>query len=278
MDLYLRNAIDCSRITTRNYSTSFASGIRMLSHRFRDPIYSVYGFVRYADEIVDTFFEQDQAALIRQFRTATDEAITAGFSPNPILHSFQWVVNRYGIDAGLIDAFLRSMEMDLDQKAHDRQGFMTYVYGSAEVVGLMCLRIFCEGDDTTYQKLTPSARRLGEAFQKVNFLRDLRSDYIDRGRSYFPDLEMQSFDETKKVLIEQEIEEDFRIALQGIRQLQRKARLGVYLTYAYYRKLFRKIRRTPATRLMNSRIRISNGRKFLILAISYLQNLTGLIR
>ncbi|MFO7723555.1 MAG: phytoene/squalene synthase family protein [Bacteroidales bacterium] len=277
MDLYLRNAIDCSRITTRNYSTSFASGIRMLHRRFHDPVYAVYGFVRYADEIVDTFFEQDQQALIREFREAAFGAIQRNFSTNPILHSFQWVVNRYRIDHALIDAFLRSMEMDLEAKNHDRQGFSTYVYGSAEVVGLMCLKIFCDGDDTSYSMLTPPARRLGEAFQKVNFLRDLRSDFVDRGRTYFPDLDMSVFDQERKQLLEKEIQDDFNAALEGIRLLRRDARLGVYITYAYYLKLFRKIQKTPATALMEKRIRIPNCRKFWILLVSYLKNHIGFI-
>ena len=277
MDIYLYNAIACSRITTHNYSTSFSSGIRLLNRRFRNPIYAVYGFVRYADEIVDTFFDQDQKTLISRFRSETDEAIRARFSTNPILHSFQWVVNSYRIDKGLIDAFLNSMEMDLDEKSHDREGFIAYVYGSAEVVGLMCLRIFCENDDDTYKRLTPSARRLGEAFQKVNFLRDLRSDYVDRGRTYFPGLDIEVLDDDKKRIIELEIESDFNAALEGIRQLKRDARLGVYITYAYYRKLYRKIRKTKASELMNRRIRISNSRKVVILAISYLKNLIGVV-
>lgn len=277
MDLYLRNAIECSRVTTRNYSTSFSSGIRLLNRRFRNPVYAIYGFVRYADEIVDTFFDQDQKALITRFRYDTAEAISKGFSTNPILHSFQWVVNSYRIDKGLIDAFLNSMEMDLEEKTHDRKGFNTYVYGSAEVVGLMCLRIFCEGDDGNYERLTPPARRLGEAFQKVNFLRDLRSDYIDRGRTYFPGVDIEALDDDKKRIIEQEISDDFDAALEGIRQLKRDARLGVYITYAYYRKLFRKIRRVKASGLMNRRIRISNTHKLFILAISYLKNFAGVV-
>jgi 15-cis-phytoene synthase len=277
MDLYLRNAIDCSRITTRNYSTSFASGIKLLHRRFHNPVYAVYGFVRYADEIVDTFFDQDQRLLISTFRGETFDAIQRKFSTNPILHSFQWVVNTYGIDAALIEAFLRSMEMDLEEKRHDRQGFSTYVYGSAEVVGLMCLRIFCDGDDSTYQRLTIPARRLGEAFQKVNFLRDLRSDYVDRGRTYFPDLDMSQFGEVAKQKLENEIQGDFDAALAGIRLLQRDARLGVYLTYVFYLKLFRKIQKTPATVLMSKRIRISNPRKVWILVMSYLKNNVGLI-
>lgn len=277
MELYLRNAIECSRITTRNYSTSFSSGIRLLNRRFRDPVYAIYGFVRYADEIVDTFFDQDQKALITMFRHDTDEAIAKGFSTNPILHSFQWVVNSYRIDKGLIDAFLNSMEMDLEEKTHDRQGFNTYVYGSAEVVGLMCLKIFCEGDDENYERLTPPARRLGEAFQKVNFLRDLRSDYLDRGRTYFPGMDIEVLDDDKKRTLEQEIDNDFKAALSGIRELKRDARLGVYITYAYYLKLFRKIRKTRASELMNKRIRISNSRKILILLLSYLKNLAGVV-
>lgn len=278
MDLYLRNALDCSRITTHNYSTSFASGIRVLHRRFHDPVYAIYGFVRYADEIVDTFFGHDQAFLILQFRTHTFEAIKEGFSTNPILHSFQWVVNTYHIEEQLIDAFLRSMEMDLEQKSHNRQGFTDYVFGSAEVIGLMCLRVFCDKDDNTYAMLTPSARRLGEAFQKVNFLRDLKSDFEDRGRTYFPDIDMHSFSEDTKRIIELEISEDFREALKGIRMLRKDARLGVFLTYAYYRKLFLKIQKTPATEIIHKRIRINNFWKMRILISTYLKNYAGIVR
>jgi phytoene synthase len=275
MDLYLRNALDCSKITTRNYSTSFSLGIRLLHPELRHPVYAVYGFVRYADEIVDTFFEQDQRALMASFRDETHRAIRDRFSTNPILHSFQWVVNKFDIGSDLIDAFLHSMAMDLDQKAHDRDGFTTYVYGSAEVVGLMCLKIFCNGNDEQYKALLPAARRLGEAFQKVNFLRDLRSDFDDRGRSYFPDINMKQFNDQQKRLIEHEILSDFIAAMDGIRRLPDNARLGVYLAYAYYRALFRKIQRLPASRILDERIRISDTRKIMILLASWLRVKAG---
>jgi 15-cis-phytoene synthase len=275
MDLYLRNALDCSKITTKNYSTSFSLGIRLLHPEFRDPVYAVYGFVRYADEIVDTFFEQDQRALMASFRDETHRAIRDRFSTNPMLHSYQWVVNTYGIDHQLIDAFLHSMTMDLEQKEHDREGFTTYVYGSAEVVGLMCLKIFCNGNDEQYKALLPAARRLGEAFQKVNFLRDLRSDFDERGRSYFPDIDLKRFSNQEKTLIEQEILSDFDAALEGIHRLPANARLGVYLAYAYYRTLFRKIQRLPASMVLQKRIRISNSRKMLILLASWFRVKTG---
>ncbi len=278
MDLYLRNALDCSRITTKNYSTSFASGIRMLHRRYHAPVYAIYGFVRYADEIVDTFFDQDQEVLFQRFSAETEAAIRMGFSTNPILHSFQWVVNTWQVDPSLIEAFLQSMGMDLNLKSYDRSRFTEYIFGSAEVVGLMCLKIFCDGNEKEYQMLTPAARRLGEAFQKVNFLRDLRSDFADRGRSYFPGLDPKAFNASVKKGIETEIAGDFREALKGIRMLDKGARLGVYLTYAYYLKLFKKIRRTPAEELLARRIRISNGRKALILVCTYLKNSLGIIR
>lgn len=275
MDLYLRNALDCSKITTRNYSTSFSLGIRLLHPGLRDPVYAVYGFVRYADEIVDTFFEQDQRTLMASFRDETHRAIRDRFSTNPVLHSYQWVVNTFCLDLQLTDAFLHSMTMDLEQKAHDREAFTTYVYGSAEVVGLMCLKIFCNGNDEQYKTLLPAARRLGEAFQKVNFLRDLRSDFDERGRSYFPGVDLNRFSDQEKALIEQEIMADFDAAFEGIRRLPLNARLGVYLAYAYYRALFRKIQRMPAAKVLQQRIRISNARKILILLATWIRVKAG---
>ncbi len=263
-ELYTKNSIACSRITTLNYSTSFSMGIKMLHHSFHDPVYAIYGFVRYADEIVDTFFDQQQAVLLDEFKTATVKAIERGISSNPILHSFQWVVNKYGIDRELIDAFLHSMAMDLTKSEYDRKAFQTYVYGSAEVVGLMCLKVFCYPDNALYQKLLPPARKLGEAFQKVNFFRDIRSDYYERGRIYFPGLDVKQMDEESKRKIEQEIQADFDQAYQGIRQLPKSSRKGVLLAYKYYLVLFKKIRKKNPNQLLNKRIRVSNIIKILL--------------
>jgi phytoene synthase len=265
MDQYEINALKISRLTTQHYSTSFSLGVRILQRDFRLPIYAIYGFVRVADEIVDTFHGHPQADLLAEFRRDTFEAIEHRISTNPILHSFQWVVNTYGIDHSLINAFLDSMEMDLTDKEHMPESFRRYVYGSAEVVGLMCLRVFYRDDDQGYEALKYPARKLGEAFQKINFLRDIRSDYMDRGRFYFPGIHLETLsDETKKE-IEKDIRNDFEEAYQGIRKLKRSARLGVLISYTYYLKLFRKIRRTGASNLFNKRYRISNARKLLLL-------------
>ena len=267
-ELYTKNSIACSKLTTLNYSTSFSMGIRMLHHSLHDPIYAIYGFVRYADEIVDTFFDYQQQELLDEFRIATQEAIARGISSNPILHSFQWVVNKYSINNELIEAFLRSMEMDLSKSGYNREQFELYVYGSAEVVGLMCLKVFCFPDENLYKQLLEPARKLGEAFQKVNFLRDIGSDFYDRGRIYFPGLDMQKPDNDYKQQIEKEIQHDFMLAYEGIRQLPRTSRKGVLLAYKYYLVLFKKIQRYDFQTLLKKRIRISNLRKFLLLVFS----------
>jgi 15-cis-phytoene synthase len=278
MDLYTRNSLACSEKTTRNYSTSFSLGVRVLSKEFRDPIYGIYGFVRFADEIVDTFHDQNKKELITRFEQDTFDAIERKFSSNPILHSFQWVVNTYKIDHELIRSFLRSMRMDLcpNSKNYDQQKYSKYIYGSAEVVGLMCLRVFL-GQEEQYQALLPSARKLGEAFQKVNFLRDIKSDLEDRGRFYFPGTDFETFNDESKKFIEHEIQVDFDLALEGIRKLPEGARLGVYLAYTYYQKLFNKIRRTNAESILKKRYRISNSSKLLLLAKCYVKVKAGLI-
>ncbi len=265
MDLYTKNALEISRLTTRNYSTSFSLGVRLLHKEFHDPIYAIYGFVRVADEIVDTFHDQNKAFHLGNFRKFTYQAIEDGMSTNPILHSFQWVVNEYGIDHQLIEAFLQSMEMDLEKKLFDREEFQKYVYGSAEVVGLMCLRVFYKDQDESYERLLPAARKLGEAFQKINFLRDIQADWEERGRFYFPGMDSEQFDNRAKKQIEEELDRDFSEAYEGIRQLNKHARLGVLISYTYYIKLFQKIKRTDASRLFHKRYRISNFRKIMIL-------------
>ncbi len=240
-------------------------GIRAFAKEYRPPICSIYGFVRFADEIVDTFHQHNKKELLDQFRKDTYEAIEIGISLNPVLHAFQKVVNDYNIKIELIDAFLDSMEMDLDFQNYTDDLYDTYIYGSAEVVGLMCLCIFCEGDEERYEKLKEPARRLGAAFQKVNFLRDMRSDYDERGRVYFPGVDFNTFTDKDKAIIEQDILKDFEVAYNGIIQLPKSVRLGVYLAYIFYLKLFKKIRKAPATLVQKERIRINNWKKVFLL-------------
>ncbi len=265
MELYDVNSLYISKLTTRNYSTSFSMGVGILQKEYRLPIYAIYGFVRFADEIVDTFHDHHQEELLKDFRKETFDAIERGLSTNPILHSFQWVVNNYRIGHDLIHAFLDSMEMDLTDKEHDEESFKKYVYGSAEVVGLMCLRVFYHDDDEGYESLIYPARKLGEAFQKINFLRDIRSDYTDRGRFYFPGVNLKTLNDQSKKEIEKDIQFDFDEAYKGIRRLNDASRLGVLVSYTYYLKLFRKIRRTSAGNIFNKRYRIPNWRKVLLL-------------
>lgn len=265
MTLFSQTTYECSKLITQRYSTSFTLGIKTLDKRFHLPIYAIYGFVRYADEIVDTFHDHDKAKLLERFRHDTHQAIEEKISLNPVLHCFQEVANQYGIEADLIDAFLKSMEMDLHFQAYNKQRYHEYIYGSAEVVGLMCLRVFCEGNNEMYQQLKAPAKSLGSAFQKVNFLRDIKSDYADRGRIYFPGVDLNDFGKTAKEQIEEDIEKDFKLALAGILKLPKGARMGVYLAYVYYLKLFHKIRNCPASKIMTERIRIANQKKFSLL-------------
>jgi len=278
MDLYTRNALDCSEKTTKNYSTSFSLGVRLLGKPLRKPIYAIYGFVRFADEIVDTFHDQNKRELMKTLEADAFEAISRKFSSNPILHSFQWVVNEYDIDHGLIRSFLRSMKMDLcpNSKNYNEDTYHFYIYGSAEVVGLMCLKVFCY-QDKNYDQLVGPARKLGEAFQKVNFLRDIRSDMEDRSRFYFPNANFEKFDNPAKKRIEADIQKDFDEALTGIKLLNTDSRLGVYLAYAYYQALFNKIKRTDASHILQKRYRIPNARKILILVQSYIRIKLGLL-
>lgn len=264
MDLYDINALQISRLSTRNYSTSFSLGVATLQSDYRMPVYAIYGFVRFADEIVDTFHQHNQRKLLEDFRKDTFEAIEEGISTNPILHSFQWVVNEFNIDHELIHAFLDSMEMDLKDKSHDAESFKKYVYGSAEVVGLMCLRVFYKDDDEAYGKLILPARKLGEAFQKINFLRDIQSDHEDRGRFYFPGVKLDQLNNEIKQCLEEDIQSDFNAAYEGIQLLNKASRLGVLISYTYYLKLFEKIKKTNAQQLLRKRYRIPNWRKLLI--------------
>ncbi len=264
-------SIKCSRLTTRTYSTSFSLGILCLGKSLRDPVYAIYGFVRFADEIVDSFHDYEKENLLARFKKETYAAIEEKISLNPILNSFQHTVNRYNIDVSLIDSFLKSMEMDLHKTEHNEDTFKEYILGSAEVVGLMCLKVFCE-NEKQYELLKPSAMSLGSAFQKVNFLRDLNADYKDLGRNYFPDVDLDHFDEPCKKEIERNIKVDFDHALEGIRQLPRSSRFGVYVAYVYYLALFKKIKNTKSEFVMRSRIRIRNRHKATLLAYSFVKH------
>lgn len=270
-------SIRCSRLTTKAYSTSFSLGILCLGKKLRDPVYSIYGFVRFADEIVDSFHDYDKPTLLAKFREETYAALDAGISINPILNSFQHTVFQYGIERALIEQFLKSMEMDLFQKSYSDSGYKEYILGSAEVVGLMCLRVFCQGDDSRYHQLKPYAMSLGSAFQKVNFLRDIKADYKDLGRTYFPSLTMSRFDDESKKAIEEDIAKDFRKAFEGIRKLPRSSRLGVYVAYVYYLALFKKIRNTPSDLIMKTRIRVRNRQKATLLAYSIVKHQLNMI-
>ena len=256
----------CSKVTTEKYSTSFASAIKLLHADLRIPIYNIYGFVRFADEIVDTFHEFDKKQLLSEFKQETYEALDRGISLNPILHSFQRTVNHYKIGRDLIDAFFKSMEQDLNKSHYNAEEFNEYIYGSAEVVGLMCLYVFCDGNASKYEHLKAYARSLGAAFQKVNFLRDLKADFKGLERVYFPDCDFLNFSEDNKKCIEADIQKDFDLAYEGIVKLPLKARFGVYVAYKYYLSLFRKIKAVEPQRIMEERIRIPNYGKAMILA------------
>ncbi|MBL7925200.1 MAG: phytoene/squalene synthase family protein [Bacteroidia bacterium] len=269
MDLYNNVCNQLSKRITWNYSTSFTLGIRTLHRSLHDPIYSIYGYVRLADEIVDTFHEFDKATLLKRFTQQTWEAIDEKINTNPILHSFQLVVHKYNIDRDLISAFLHSMEMDLFNHHYNTDAYNEYIYGSAEVVGLMCLKVFCQGNEEEYKRLKEPARKLGAAFQKVNFLRDMKSDFKERGRIYFPGVDFNIFNDHLKTEIEKEIEQDFAAAYKGIQQLPVEARFGVYVAYIYYQALLRKIKRLPAQSVRNERIRVPNKEKIALLFASW---------
>ena len=266
MQLFHQVSQECSRITTERYSTSFSSAINLLHKDLRTPIHNIYGFVRFADEIVDTFHDFDKNLLLEEFKKSTYEALDRGISLNPILNSFQLTVNAFHIDRGLIDAFLYSMEMDLSKRSYDRVGYEQYIYGSAEVVGLMCLYVFCDGNKDLYEQLKPSARSLGAAFQKVNFLRDVKADFEGLDRMYFPGCDFKNFSYKEKQAIEADIQKDLEAAYEGILQLPFKARFGVYVAYKYYLSLFRKIKKIRPQKILQQRIRIPDHSKLLILA------------
>lgn len=271
--LYRSCSFKISKAITQEYSTSFYAATDMLPEDIRDAIHSLYGFVRIADEIVDSFHEHDQEKLLREFEQDYDEAYRVGISTNPILHSFQWTVKQYDIPDEYIRSFLTSMRYDLEKKSYEtKEEISSYIYGSADVVGLMCLKIFCRRDGALFERLKQPAMRLGSAFQKVNFLRDLREDYVLLGRLYFPGIALESLDEEAKDRIIREIEEDFYEAHKGIRQLPKESRLPVYVAYRYYRQLLHIIQRTPAPSLISKRVRVGDTKKMLILLTSVIKS------
>jgi len=260
-----------SKATTKQYSTSFSLGILALSPKIRNSIYAIYGYVRLADEIVDSFHGFDKQKLLSRFRDETLLALEEKISLNPILQSFQETVHLYQIDFQLINQFLKSMEMDLHKIDYNSDLYKEYILGSAEVVGLMCLQVFVDGDRQEFEKLKPFAMTLGSAFQKVNFLRDMKDDYYVLGRTYFPNVDITDFDHEVKSNIEKEIEAEFSEALEGIKKLPSSSRFGVYLAYRYYVSLFNKIKKTSACKIINQRIRISNSRKISLMMGCYVE-------
>ena len=269
---------DCSKIVIKEYSTSFYRATELLSKSIRNDIFNIYGFVRFADEIVDTFHDYPKKQLLDEFEKELWLSIENKISLNPILNSFQYTVNKYDIDSSLIKSFMKSMRMDLDIRRYKNiKDYKEYIYGSADVIGLMCLKVFVSGSKKEYNKLKPYAMSLGSAFQKVNFLRDLRSDEEILNRVYFPNINMQNFDEYTKETIIDEIEEDFEHAIKGIVKLPKKARFGVYIAYRYYNKLLKKLKRTPSIDIKESRIRIDNLQKLIVLTRSYVKYQLNLI-
>lgn len=260
-----------SKITTKKYSTSFSLGILALKPSIRNAIYAIYGYVRLADEIVDSFHEYDKEKLLNRLKTETKNALEERISLNPILQSFQETVHKYEIDTVLIEQFLKSMEMDLQKIDYNSELYDEYIFGSAEVVGLMCLQVFTEGNKDKFQELKPYAMKLGSAFQKINFLRDLKDDYQILGRTYFPNVDMCVFDNCVKCQIEQEIEEEFKEALIGIKKLPNSSMFGVYLAYKYYISLFKKIKSKTSSEILNNRIRVSNPQKIFVAFKSYVR-------
>lgn len=260
----------CSMLVTKSYSTSFSLAVKMLSPNIREAIYSIYGFVRFADEIVDSFHDFDKENLINDFEIEYYKAQKSGISLNPILNSFQQTVTKYNIQDDLVQAFLKSMKLDLIKSDYNnKQEYEDYIYGSADVVGLMCLKVFVSGNEHKYNELKSEAMRLGSAFQKVNFLRDLKDDNLVLNRNYFPGINFNTFDEESKLLIINEIEEDFAIAYQGILKLPLEAKFGVYTAFVYYKKLLLKLKNTPCHKIGSQRIRVSNYTKARLLAKSF---------
>ena len=268
----------CSKHVTQSYSTSFSSATRLLSSSIRQDIYNIYGFVRFADEIVDTFHDYDKEFLFNDFEQQLYDAIENKISLNPILNAFQETVHKYDIPEHLYKAFMNSMRADLNKSNYETvEEYEQYIYGSADVVGLMCLKVFVKGDEDLYNELKHDAQKLGSAFQKVNFLRDLKADYEDLNRSYFPNVDLRALDEQTKMRIIDEIEADFKAGLRGISRLPIEAKLGVYTAYVYYLKLLYKLKKTPSLQIKSKRIRVNDYQKMSLLAQSYLSCRLNLI-
>lgn len=276
-ELYDQVSFSSSKLITRKYSTSFSIGINFLNKKLHNAIYSIYGFVRLADEIVDSFHDFPKEELLTEFKEETFKALDQGISLNPVIHCFQETVRKYDIDRELIVLFLRSMEQDLSKIEYSSEKYDQYIVGSAEVVGLMCLMVFVQGDKTLYNALEQPARKLGAAFQKVNFLRDVNADFNTLGRSYFPNVDLNNFSATDKLNIENDIEADFLDALEGIKKLPKSSRLGVFIAYRYYLSLFYKIKSVPAQHIMNTRVRINNPKKLYLACHTMLINKINLL-
>lgn len=262
----------CSKTVTKTYSTSFSLATKMLAPSIRQDIYNIYGFVRFADEIVDSFHDYNQKELFDEFEQQLHRALDRKISLNPILNAFQETFHKYDIDVTLVQAFMKSMRTDLHKTTYiTKEEYQDYIYGSADVVGLMCLKVFVNGDSEQYDKLKESAMHLGSAFQKVNFLRDLKSDYEDLNRTYFPNTDLSKLDEISKQAIINEIEQDFELGLQGIKELPMEAKFGVFMAYRYYSQLLKKLKKTPALQIKNARIRVPNYKKIELLTRSYVK-------
>jgi len=269
---------ECSKLVTNAYSTSFSLATKMLSDSIRQDIYNIYGFVRFADEIVDSFHDYDKEKLFKRFESDLEDALVDKISLNPILNAFQYTYHNYGIDKNLVDAFMNSMRLDLHKKDYlTEQEYRDYIYGSADVVGLMCLKVFVNGDTEKYEDLKDSAMRLGSAFQKVNFLRDLKADFEDLSRTYFPNTDLNQLDEVSKKAIIDDIEADFAEGLKGIKRLPIEAKFGVFMAYRYYNKLLQKLKKTPALEIKSTRIRVPNYKKVELLTRSYVKYQLNLI-
>ncbi len=272
MELYNQIAFKTSKLITRSYSTSFSMAVGLLSSETKKGIYSIYGFVRLADEIVDSFHDSNQSILLKKFEQDCLEAIASGISMNPVLHCFAMTVRRYRIPMHLIDAFLRSMQADLEKSVYTHQGELNdYIYGSADVVGLMCLKVFVNGDEERYQALENPAMKLGSAFQKVNFLRDLKADFEGLNRTYFPGFSVTTFNDESKASLISNIENDFDEAFEGIKKLPGRARLAVLVAFVFYKQLLRKIKNTPASQVITSRVRVSDSQKLFLLSKAMFQ-------
>ncbi len=270
-------SLKTSKIITRTYSTSFSLGIKFLNKKYRNPVYSIYGFVRLGDEIVDSFHDFDKQKLFNRFKEDVYMAIDNQISLNPVLNNFQKTVHDFNIDKKLIGLFLKSMEMDLNKREYNEKEYKEYILGSAEVVGLMCLMVFCKGDKKKYEELKNYAMKLGSAYQKINFLRDLKADYHHLGRTYFPGIEMEEFNDSIKARLENEIENDFKEGFKGIRKLPKPVKFGVYLSYVYFYGLLKKIKNISSKEIVRNRVRISNKRKYYILGKSILKYKLNLI-